>query len=190
LSDLAARAFFAGNSARLPKLLTREAEEVGSQNALLRRYVREGDGLPQEEISETAVRVTCGLEFTEECATLLAYWRRANPKSERREALLRGGLRSGTARANQLSNGKLATIEALFGGRPLKDRQGLSSLLRAKRVSTLYADHYHHPVPFDRGVLRAVWGNCAAEGCQEAKRQVEERLGKISAPSAGGRSRR
>ena len=190
LSDLAARAFFAGNDAKLPKLLTREAEEVGSQNSLLRRYAGYGNGALREEILEIAVRATCDLGLVEKCATLVAYWRRTNPKSERRSSMLSGGLRSGVGRANPLSDGTLATIGALFGGRPLKDLQGPSSLLRAKRVSALYANHYHHPVPFDRKVLRDVWGNCSAEGCREAKQQFEKQLGKINTSSADGRSPR
>jgi hypothetical protein len=85
---------------------------------------------------------------------------------------------------------KLASLEKLFGGQPLMNLEGPRSLMRAKRLSGLYLTHYHHAAPFDRGVLRAAWGNCSAEGCRKVQDQVEKQLGKIDAPKRGDVPRR
>ena len=181
LSDLAARAFVAGNDATLPKFATAEGAEVGFQNSLLRRYVGGEKGPLLEEISEVAVRATCAVQLVAECATLLADWRRIDPESEALNALIED-LRSNPVLASMLTNEKLAALGRLFGGRPLVNLKGPRSLARAKRLSRLYLTHYHHAVPFDRGVLRAAWGNCSIKGCRKAQHQIERRLGKIGAP--------
>jgi hypothetical protein len=121
------------------------------------------------------------LGLVAESATLLADWRRADPSSQALNALLTK-LRSKPAVRSLIADEKLATLERLFGGQPLTNLEGPRSLARAKRLSELYLTHYHHAAPFDRGVLRAAWGNCSAEGCRRAQDQFEKQLGKIDAP--------
>jgi hypothetical protein len=184
LSDMAARDFVIGNDATLPKFLAPKTAKIGSQNALLRRYVGGGkDPLP-EEISEIVVSEMNKLQLFAESATLLADWRRVDPSSETLDALLTK-LRSKPAVRSMIADEKLAILEKLFGGRPLMNLEAPRSLMRARRLSGLYLTHYHHAVPFDRGVLRAVWGNCSAEGCRRVQDQVEKQLGKIDAPRRG-----
>ncbi|MCH7644240.1 MAG: fused MFS/spermidine synthase [Myxococcales bacterium] len=187
LSDLAARAFLTGNNTTLPKFPTPEGAEVGTQNSLLRRYVGEKGPLP-EEISEAAVRVTCALQLVE-CTTLLADWRRVDPRSEALNALIEE-FRSHPALAGLVAREKLAALERLFGGRTLITLEGPRSLARAKRLSGLYLTYYHHAVPFDREMLRVAWGNCSARGCESAQHRVERQLGKIDAPRQSAVSRR
>ncbi len=88
LSDMAVRAFMIGKHATLPKLPAPESAEIGSQNSLLRRYVGGEKGPLPEGVSEIAVREMVKLQLLAEAATLLADWRRADPKSEALNALL------------------------------------------------------------------------------------------------------
>jgi hypothetical protein len=189
LSDMAARAFLKGSGAPLPKFLAPESAEIGSQNALLRRYVGGEKGPLPEEVSEIAVRELLKLELVAEFATLLADWRRVDPSSEVLNALLTE-FRSKPVVRSLIADEKLATLERLFGGRPLTNLEGPRSLARAKRLSEFYLTHYHHAAPFDRGVLRSAWGNCSAEGCRRAQDQFEKQLGKLDAPKRGDVPRR
>jgi predicted membrane-bound spermidine synthase len=189
LSDMAARAFLVGGNATLPKLPTPESAEIGSQNSLLRRYVGGKKGPLPEEVSEIAVREMVKLRFSTESATLLADWWRVDPESEALNALLTE-FRKDPRVGNLVSEAKLAALGRLFGGRPLRNLEGPRSLTRARRLSGLYQTHYHHAVPFDRGVLRAIWRNCSAEGCEKARHRTEKQLGKIEVPRRGDVPRR
>jgi len=80
------------------------------------------------------------------------------------------------------TGGNLASVARLFGGQSLLSLQGPRSLARAQQLTGLYRAHYHHVIPFDRGVLRTAWGNCSAKDCEKAQRKVEEDLGKIGKP--------
>jgi hypothetical protein len=178
---MAARTFVIGNDATLPKFPAPESAEIGSRNSLFRRYVDgEKGSLPEEDL-EIAVREMVKLQLLAEAVTLLAYWGRADPRSEALNALLTE-LRSKPLVGSQIADAKLAAVGILFGGRPMMNLEGPRSLVRAKRLSNLYLAHYHHAVPFDRGVLRGAWGNCSAEDCAKAQHKAEMQLGKIGAP--------
>jgi hypothetical protein len=181
LSNMAARAFVIGNDATLPKFATPEGAKIGSQNSLLRRYVGEQEGSLPGEVSEIAVREMVKLQLPAEAVALLADWWRVDPESEALSSLLTE-LRKKPLFGNQVTDEMIASVGVLFGGRSLMNLKGARSLVRAKRLSNLYLTHYHHAVPFDRGVLRGAWGNCSAKGCEEARRQAELHLGKIGAP--------
>jgi hypothetical protein len=189
LSDMAARAFVIGNHATLPTLPAPESAEIGSQNSLLRRYVGGEKGPLPEGISEIAVREMVKLELLAEAATLLADWRRGDPESEALNALLTE-LRSKPPIRSQIVDGTLVGLGRLFGGQPVRNLEGRRSLVRAKQISKAYLNHYHHAVPFDRSVLRRIWGNCSAKGCRQAQHQAEKQLGKIEAPRRGEFQRR
>jgi hypothetical protein len=189
LSDMAARAFVAGNNTTLPKFPTPESAKIGFQNSLLRRYVGGKKGPLPEEISEIALNVLYKLHLVNEAATLLADWWRVNPKSEALNAQLTK-FRNNPAIGGSISDQQLMSLGMLFGGRPLTSLKGRRSLMRAKRISESYLTHYHHAVPFDRSVLRTVWGSCSVEGCSKAKDEIEEQLGKIAKPRRGDVQRR
>jgi hypothetical protein len=184
LSDMAARGFMIGSGAVLPKFPTPESAEIGSQNALLRLYAGGEKGPLPEEISEIAVREMVKLNLGAELATLVADRWREDPGSEALNALITE-LRSRSVSNNPITDQKLRILGRLFGGQPLMNLEGPRSLMRAKRISQFYLTHYHHAVPFDRGVLRAAWGNCSAEGCRRAQDQFEKQLGKLDAPKRG-----
>jgi hypothetical protein len=171
-----------GTDATLPKFLTPESAKIGAQNSLLRRYVGGEKGPLPEEISEIAVRELFKAVQVTEIAALLADRRRVDPESESLKALLRELRRKPSVRS-QIANEKLAALGRLFDAQPMKDLGARRSLVRAKRLSELYFTYYHHAVPFDREVLRAVWGGCSARGCKTAQRQAEKQLGKIETPT-------
>jgi spermidine synthase len=189
LSDMAAHAFVIGSNVTLPKFPTPESAEIGSQNSLLRRYVGGEKDLLPEEISEIAVREMVKLQLFSESMTLLANWQRFAPRSEALNALLTE-FRKDPGVGSMISDGKLAALGRLFGGRPLRNLEGPRSLVRARRLSGLYLTHYHHAVPFDRGVLRRIWRDCSPEGCRQVRHEAEKQLGKIDAPRHGDVPRR
>jgi hypothetical protein len=184
LSDLAARAFVVGNDVKLPKFPTPESAKIGARNSLLRRYIGGGKGPLPEEVSGIVVDVLYRLRLVSELATVLADWRRVDPKSEALHAKL-AEFRTKPALAGLISNEKLAAMRLLFGERPLMNIEGPRSLARAKRLSNSYLNHYHHAVPFDRDVLRAAWKSCSVRACGKARDQIEKKLGKIDAPRRG-----
>jgi spermidine synthase len=181
LSDMAARAFIVGNDVALQKFAAPESAAVGFQNSLLRRYAGGRDGSLPGDIFETAIRETCGVQLAAECVTLLAAWRRSDPESEALNALINEFRRSSPV-GGALTEVNLASVARLFGGQPLLSLKGPRSLARAQQISALYRTHYHHVVPFERGVLRTAWGNCSAKDCEKAQRKVEKDLGKIGKP--------
>jgi hypothetical protein len=178
---MAARDFVIGNDATLPTFSAPKSAAIGSRNSLLRRYVGGEKGPLPEEISEIAVKEMVKLQLDAEMMTLLANWRRAHPKSEALNALLTE-LRNTTKVGSLITDAQLGPLGRLFGGQRLANLEGTRSLRRANRLSGLYLTHYHHAVPFDRGVLRAAWGTCSAKGCSKAQEKVEKRLGNIDAP--------
>ena len=189
LSDMAARTFVVGNDATLPKFPTAESAKIGSQNSLLRRYAGVEKGPLPEEISEIAVDVMYKLQLINDAATLLADWRRSDPRSKSMNARL-AKFRSNRSIGGSFSDQLLAGLGTLLGGQPLMYLEGPRSLARAKRISRSYQRYYHYAVPFDRGVLRIAWGNCSVEGCSQAQEEFEKQIGKIAAPRRGELPRR
>jgi len=181
LSDLAARAFIVGNDVALQKFATPESAAIGARNSLLRRYAGRKDGSLPGEVFEVAIRETYKVQLTAECVTLAAAWRHADPESAALAAQI-NELKKDPEMVGPLSNESLDIVERLFGDQPLLSLQGPRSLMRAQQLSELYLVHYHHAVPFDRGVLRTVWGNCSARPCDKARHKFEKALGKIGEP--------
>jgi predicted membrane-bound spermidine synthase len=189
LSDMAARAFVVGHDVKLPKFPTPESAKIGAQNSLLRRYAGGGKGPLPEEISEIAVDTMYRLRLASELATVLADWRRVDPRSEALNAKL-AEFRTKPALEGSISNEQLVALGLLLGERPLRQIEGPRSLARARRLSRSYLDHYYHAVPFDRSVLSAAWGGCSVRACEDAREQFEKQLGKIDAPWRGNIRRR
>jgi hypothetical protein len=156
---------------------------------LLRNYVGGEKGPLPEEVSAIAVKEMVKLRLLAEAATLLADWRRVDPRSEALNALL-AELRSKPPIRSMTADRKLAGLGRLFGGQPVRNLEGRRSLARAKQISEVYLTHYHHAVPFDRSVLRRIWEDCSVKGCREARHQAEKQLGIIEAPRRGEVERR
>ena len=181
LSDMAARAFVVGSDVALQKFATPESAAIGLRNSLLRRYVGVEQGTLPGEIFEIAIREACKVQLVPECVTLLAAWWQSDPESKALNAMV-NEIRSNPAFGPAFSEANLVSVVRLFGGQSLVSLKGPQSLVRAKQLSELYEAHYHHVIPFDRGVLRTAWGNCSAKDCERAQRKTEEGLGKIGKP--------
>jgi hypothetical protein len=184
LSHRAARAFFRGRTAALPRFATLAGARIGWQNSLLRRYA---GGAPQEPLPEPvlapAVRETCQRMQQAACATLFARWKRDHPESARLGAALDEWQSKAPV---MLVDETLAEISVLFGGGKIDDLPGDTPLPRARQASRNFLLHYHHAVPFDRRVLRVLWNRCTAEPCTDARRRVEERLGRFARRAGQG----
>ena len=175
LSYRAARAFFRGQHAYLPFYLEEAQVAVARRNSLLQRLA-DRDGVLPERVFEAAARETCRFQRREECATLVASWGHDYPESGRlRDTLAElrqeaGGKNPGLARA------RLANLDLFFAGKVPGGRNGLRRA-QAERLTSTFVKHYHHAAPFDRRLLEAIWSRCQGKGCEESRRQVEERLG-------------
>jgi hypothetical protein len=178
---MAARAFVVGSDVALQKFATPESAAIGLRNSLLRRYVGVEQGTLPGEIFEIAIREACKVQLVPECVTLLAAWWQSDPESKALNAMV-NEIRSNPAFGPAFSEANLVSVVRLFGGQSLVSLKGPQSLVRAKQLSELYEAHYHHVIPFDRGVLRTAWGNCSAKDCERAQRKTEEDLGKIGKP--------
>jgi len=182
LSERAARAFFLGDTARLPKYATPEGARVGAESSLVRRYFAL-HGNP-ESLLEDVTHETCLLERRAECAALFAAWRREHPGSPRLAAAL-AEMRRSYAGDGVLFDQNLDLIGALFEGLEAPPAASAEErpLERARRVANEYALYYHHAVPFDRHTLSQVWRLCRNPACREPQREVEAELGALGPPS-------
>jgi predicted membrane-bound spermidine synthase len=160
LSHYAARAFFKGGTAVLPRATRPAAIEVGARTSLARRYL---ESLPEEAriaALEQMAREACR-QGERHCLTLLAGWSRAAPGSPELASTLAGLRSQGRDAAESLSEGNLRLISQLFG------EAGISKLppnyAGASRVRALFERFYYHGVPFDPGALRGAWRRCSSD---------------------------
>jgi len=189
LSDMAARAFFLGVTAQLPKLATPRSAEVGFRNSLLRRYIAGREPSSAEHVMELAVRETCKRRRRFECATLLADWRRSDASSKKLETLL-AELREEFPKAAMLTEDYLESLGVLFGASRLRELDEAKSVARLETIGRKFLEHYHHVVPFDRRILRSARSKCSGEGCELVWRSIEELVGRLDAPIDGRIRRR
>lgn len=188
LSHHAARAFFLGEQAELPRLATRAAAEVGRRNSLVRRRLGAEADAPPEAFLETAGVETCRLAIAVECATIMGRWQRERPDSPRRLELLEQARSLAPVLATALEPTRLANLAAL--ARPGQAFQGSSEDLAvvAQEAAALFATHYHHAFPFDRRVLAEQWRRCEArrrpmDPCFDGRTATERALGPLDGPS-------
>jgi len=182
LSTQAARAFFRGGVATLPRLAQPESAAVGARNSLLRRYAANAEGRLPEAALEDAASEYCRYERVAECATFLARWKHDYPGSARfPEALAEA--RSSVAESELLSERNLALLVRLYGADNGGPPSGNRPLARANRTTQRFLRFYHHAVPFDRKVVVDVWNDCRVEACEERRRSAEKELGALD----GGR---
>ena len=178
LSDHAARAFFRGQVALLPRFATPAGAQLGARNSLLRRFAAGPDGRLPEEILEAAASETCRVERMGECAAFLARWQLDYPDSERRAAALAASRGSSASAAEHLTDVHLAQIGELFGDGSAQLRPG-APVSRATATTQRFIFYYHHAIPFDRRALAAVWRACRTAACVEPRRRFEASLGPL-----------
>jgi predicted membrane-bound spermidine synthase len=182
LSHRAAHAFFRGEVAPMPRFVRPESAAVGARNSLLARRARGADGGLAESSLEEAALESCRAQRETECAALFARWLHDHPGSARlREAL--AAARRTVGGSAQLGERNLTSLAHLFGGPGGREPEAGGALARAQAWTRGFLDHYHHAVPFDRGVLAREWGACRAAPCAEARRRAEASLGPLGAGS-------
>jgi hypothetical protein len=178
LSHKAARAFFVGGRADVPRFTDLATTRVGFWNSLLRRYAdRPREPLGEDVLAAVALE-TCNHKRKYECATLLARWQRDHPESEALAVLL-ADLRGRFPNPDFISEKSLKILSVLFGRSEFPKLAGRGSLLRAIGISEKFVSHYHYAVPFDRKVLAAAWRMCRFEDCDQARVEVEENVGPL-----------
>jgi hypothetical protein len=186
LSYQAARAFFRGRVAKLPRFARPESAAVGKRNSLLRRYAEDDRGRLPEAALADAANEYCRYDRVAECAAFLARWKHDYPDSPRQpEALARA--RKGVPEPELLADRNLALVSRLYGGVdavPATDRP----LVRANRTTQRFLRYYHHAIPFDRRVVAEVWDECRREACVERRLEAERELGPL-ASGAGAQAR-
>jgi len=179
LSYRAAKAFFLGNRAWLPPLTSPAHREVALRNSLLLRDAGGGDVLPERSL-EAAVRETCRLRRTEQCATLVARWQLDRPGSPRLRKTLEEVRRMNRASRIEITPQKLSRLRMLYDGRVPEVKDQLLAQ-QAERLTERFLLHYHHPVPFDRRVIEAAWRRCRGDDCEERQRAAWRNLGSLDA---------
>jgi len=178
LSQRAARAFFRGHNASLPPTVLPVPAAVGAANSLLRRYAHEQGGLSDSTYAEVAGEACKHQPLL--CATLVASWMREVPNSPTRDALLKDLRADGTFGAH-LGAARLRLLNQL-----LVDAGPGDSIPpeRAKMLTDLYVEYFHHATPFSRDALTRAWQQCrpAQPGdgsCARALAAAEGRVGPL-----------
>jgi hypothetical protein len=176
LSDLAARAFFVGSQVpRVGPFMSENHQKVSAMNSLLRRYAG-GDEVLPGEIFEILAREVCRFERARDCSAVIARWSVDHPDSALWRATLSSLRKVGRSGNPNLSSPRLERLRALYGGRIIPSRDAAPVHVEARRATELFLNHYHHVIPFDRGVLEEVWGRCNGEECDAERAQFEGML--------------
>ena len=189
LSDSAARAFFTGGSAPLPRMPSEAASQATASRSLLRRELAGGEA--SEDVLEELTRHACAMARPSECAVLLARWTASYPDSPRL-AQAAGDLRFADytgAGVNVLRASAIETFVELYRGHSLTDPESPGPVRNAITTSSIYASNYLHAFPFDRTAVRRAWSVCASDQrmvlpCTTERRQAEQELGPIYRKSA------
>ena len=179
LSRQAARAFFTGTTGPLPVTARPEPAEVGMRNSLLRRYAAVQGGQLTELDRSRVVEETCR-NGSQLCAPLMARWIVDTPESPVRSNMLDSLARNPVLRLNDVQR-----LRWLYDGVPYAANMKVSPAT-AMQASELFADLYHHAVPFSRQALAKLWRSCEADpkqreacdaGGMRVKKWMEEREG-------------
>ena len=183
LSYMAARAFFVGRKASLPPYVSVAHQRVATRNSLLRRLGGDDGALPEETL-EGAVREVCGSSRREACATLFAHWGFERPDSVRLETVLAEVREEVGGKNPDLAPESLSRLRRLYG-RQIRVAKDGTSLAQAERITSRFLRYYHHAVPFNRGLVEAVWRRCQGERCGERRRLAAQRLGGLDGARPG-----
>jgi spermidine synthase len=189
LSQHAARAFFSGMGVSMPTLAGGPDANGDRPQALLARAYAERP-IP-EDVAEGVVRHLCRTKRYGECATWLARWRSDYPGSQRARDLDPRKLSPGLGRTAELQPQMIERIENLFRGELPPTPRAKTPLARATQLTSFFAGHYVHAVPFDRRVLSKIWSGCRgnpklAVACEQERLRVGERLDRFDLVGLAG----
>ncbi|NNL66358.1 MAG: hypothetical protein HKP30_08960 [Myxococcales bacterium] len=180
LTHQAARAFFLGGRAYVPRFHSDEAVRRGREDSLFARLERSGalDAAAWTDL----VKGVCESR-SQDCATLYAAWRHREPDSPVREELV-ARMRSRGRMAEHLSEARLSQLASLYADGP----EGPISAGRANELTALYGEYYHHALPFRKEALESTWARCRGAACERGRRSAERILG-AAAPAGTPRAR-
>ncbi|HYC57814.1 MAG TPA: fused MFS/spermidine synthase [Candidatus Binatia bacterium] len=156
LSDRAARAFFVGHEAPLPRSDHGAAAEAGRRNSLAARY-REKTSPP----ASTAQRVRqaeeiCSTRPRSHCSTYFAFWLHSEPESPDLRRIIQMTSQS-EAQKHVVEPGLMRKLAMFYGDVPVPQTMTCEEAMAADR---LYARFYSHAIPFRADVLDLLWKAC------------------------------
>ncbi|HXV37045.1 MAG TPA: fused MFS/spermidine synthase, partial [Myxococcota bacterium] len=164
LSDLAARAFFAGRRAVIGLFASDTQRRTALANSSLRRYAGDSEVLP-EGLYELVAEEICARRRDQECATLIARWALDHPDSERLRASLASLRKSAQRRDSPFAPQRLERVKELFDGELARGGDAEIDSLEAQRATELFEHLYHHVFPFEIGALERTWQRCGGAEC-------------------------
>jgi SAM-dependent methyltransferase len=182
LSNSAARAFFSGGYGKLPVTSQRAPAEVGKRNSLLRRYAAAQEGGQLSEIERVrVVEETCRHASTQ-CAAVMARWIVETPESPVRDRM-RGRLARNQMIARSGRLNAVGQLVWLYDDAPKSLPEHVAAA-QATQASQLYAELYHHGVPFSRERLIEMLRRCESDpkqeqACLPARTNIERTLGDL-----------
>ncbi len=176
LSDVAARAFFQGGSARVPSVATGAAGRVAARNALLPQWLARRAGEVDDDVRRSIVEQVCSSR--PECLSAVAWWRSQDPDSEDLAEFVDAVARLSTPAYREARLAALDRAGRLFRD-PTAPLEEPISYDEAVAVTDLYESGYFAPLPYRRESLAAVWSHCDVqdERCSEGWREASERFG-------------
>jgi spermidine synthase len=176
LADRAARSFFRGVQASLPRTAAHEPAAIGARHSLVLRWAALRGGALAPDATSALAAETCE-QRPQECLAWLAREQPVGPSVEELEA-----------RLSALAYGQGAVgPELLFWlVRPLPADASAVPVSPgvARELTSLFERYYHHAAPFSRGALAAIWRDCArdparAAACQNGVAAAERRRGPL-----------
>jgi hypothetical protein len=169
LNNVAARAFYRKDEARVPIGLAHRAAEAGFRNSLGRKLF-ESDGGAETRLEY--MREICALDGVGHCATFFAHWLYEDSEHpELVESLAKA--RASPLFADVLKPEIVQELAGLYG--PGATAQVPATFEFASKLSGLYARYYHHTVPFDPASLHRAWQRCA-ESDARCRERLDEML--------------
>jgi spermidine synthase len=181
LNHLAGRAFFRGAAGRLPEVEDGEAVELGARNSLLRRHLKQTQGVDAGTAREAATREAC-LYRKGLCVALLVEWKHLEPDSP----ALRELLATRNDEHAQRYEGEIpeTLLPSLLRITSPSSARAAVPLDQVEQASLLYRRFFRYPAPFDSEPLIALWQRCSrppercAEGLERALRlRPPDRIG-------------
>ncbi|HUO63466.1 MAG TPA: fused MFS/spermidine synthase [Terriglobales bacterium] len=181
LSDAAARAFFVGATAELPRFAEVGPAAVGERNSLLRRYAGFDGGPVPETLLQKVVDETCRNTRPIECAGFLARALADHPDSDLwRTEVKKLQKTLGKRKVASITSAEIRLLSQFYdaaGDPPRRE----SPIAEANLVTNLFERFYQQALPFDRAVLRRAWDRCAAsrevEACRSGQTQARRLIG-------------
>jgi hypothetical protein len=175
LSYQAARGFFVGEDASLPTFLRPQSLAVAKNNSLLRRF--SGEGVMPERILAQAASEVCRRKRNQLCSTLLSLWQHSYPESDGLKQTLEHG-RSLPRLASELTPSKLEDLSRFFDREAVFERRKRPLMATAK-LSRMYAEYFHYPIPFEHRALVELWQMCDTPSCDLERANFQEILGPL-----------